>query len=97
MCLNSNQKDYLDTMAEHVKPYSWLKFPYIKELGYPDGVYRVAPLSRINAADKCLTQRQMHRNTQRIQRHLWIRTANSAVPLARLRNYRSCKNGNQRP
>lgn len=45
-------KDYLDTMAEHVKPYSWLKFPYIKELGYPDGIYRVAPLSRINAADK---------------------------------------------
>jgi F420-non-reducing hydrogenase large subunit len=44
--------DYLDYIAEHVKPYSWLKFPYIKELGYPDGVYRVAPLSRINVADK---------------------------------------------
>ena len=44
--------DYLDTIAEHVKPYSWLKFPYIKELGYPDGIYRVAPLSRINVADK---------------------------------------------
>jgi len=44
--------DYADTMAEHVKPYSWLKFPYIKDLGYPDGVYRVAPLSRLNVADK---------------------------------------------
>lgn len=43
---------YLDTVAEHVKPYSWLKFPYIKDLGYPDGVYRVAPLSRINVIDK---------------------------------------------
>lgn len=44
--------DYLDTIAEHVKPYSWLKFPYIKDLGYPEGIYRVAPLSRINVADK---------------------------------------------
>ncbi|MBU4536112.1 MAG: F420-non-reducing hydrogenase subunit MvhA [Euryarchaeota archaeon] len=44
--------DYLDTVAEHVKPYSWLKFPYIKELGYPEGIYRVAPLSRLNVADK---------------------------------------------
>lgn len=44
--------DYLDYMAEHVKPYSWLKFPYIKDLGYPDGVYRVCPLSRLNVADK---------------------------------------------
>jgi len=44
--------DYLDYIAEKVKPYSWLKFPYIKDLGYPDGVYRVAPLSRLNVADK---------------------------------------------
>ncbi|NYB51394.1 MAG: Ni/Fe hydrogenase subunit alpha [Methanobacteriaceae archaeon] len=44
--------DYLDYIGEHVKPYSWLKFPYIKDLGYPDGVYRVAPLSRLNVADK---------------------------------------------
>ncbi len=44
--------EYLDTVAEHVKPYSWLKFPYIKELGYPEGIYRVAPLSRINVCDK---------------------------------------------
>ncbi len=44
--------NYLDYIAEHVKPYSWLKFPYVKELGYPEGVYRVAPLSRLNVADK---------------------------------------------
>ena len=44
--------NYLDNIAEHVKPYSWLKFPYIKDLGYPEGIYRVAPLSRINVADK---------------------------------------------
>ncbi len=44
--------EYQDIVAEHVKPYSWLKFPYIKELGYPEGIYRVAPLSRINVCDK---------------------------------------------
>jgi len=47
-----NGLEYLDVVAEHVKPYSWLKFPYIKELGYPEGIYRVAPLSRINVCDK---------------------------------------------
>lgn len=47
-----NNLGYTDVVAEHVKPYSWLKFPYIKELGYPDGIYRVAPLSRINVCDK---------------------------------------------
>jgi F420-non-reducing hydrogenase large subunit len=47
--------NYLDYIAEHVKPYSWLKFPYIKDLGYPEGIYRVAPLSRINVADKMPT------------------------------------------
>lgn len=45
-------KDYADTVAEHVKPYSWLKFPYIKDLGYPEGIYRVSPLSRLNVCDK---------------------------------------------
>lgn len=47
-----NNLEYTDVVAEHVKPYSWLKFPYIKELGYPEGIYRVAPLSRINVCDK---------------------------------------------
>ena len=45
-------EEYTDIVAEHVKPYSWLKFPYIKEMGYPEGIYRVAPLSRINVCDK---------------------------------------------
>ena len=45
-------EDYQDYMAEGVKPYSWLKFPYIKDIGYPEGIYRVAPLSRINVCTK---------------------------------------------
>ena len=34
---------------------SYLKAPYYKPLGYPQGVYRVGPLARLNAADRCGT------------------------------------------
>jgi NAD-reducing hydrogenase large subunit len=42
---------YLDYIAEHVENWSYLKFPYYKKLGYPDGVYRVGPLGRLNIID----------------------------------------------
>lgn len=44
--------NYLDYIAEHVENWSYLKFPYYKKFGYPDGVYRVGPLGRLNIADK---------------------------------------------
>jgi NAD-reducing hydrogenase large subunit len=44
-------KDYLNYVAEHVEDWSYLKFPYYKKMGWPDGVYRVAPLGRLNVAD----------------------------------------------
>lgn len=48
-------KDYLDYINEHVENWSYLKFPYYKKLGYPDGVYRVGPLGRCNAVEKIHT------------------------------------------
>ncbi len=42
---------YLDYIAEHVENWSYLKFPYYKKLGYPNGVYRVGPLGRLNIID----------------------------------------------
>ena len=45
-------RSYLDYIAEHVEPWSYLKFPYYKKLGYPEGVYRVGPLGRLNAVDQ---------------------------------------------
>jgi NAD-reducing hydrogenase large subunit len=45
-------QNYLDYIAEHVEPWSYLKFPYYKKLGYPEGVYRVGPLGRLNAVDQ---------------------------------------------
>jgi len=44
--------NYLDIIQEHVEPWSYLKFPFYKKMGYPDGVYRVGPLGRLNIADK---------------------------------------------
>jgi NAD-reducing hydrogenase large subunit len=41
---------YLDVIAEHVENWSYLKFPYYKKLGWPNGVYRVGPLGRLNAS-----------------------------------------------
>ena len=45
-------RDYLDYIREHVEDWSYLKFPYYKKMGWPDGVYRVGPLGRMNVAEK---------------------------------------------
>ena len=45
-----NQK-YLEYIAEEVRPWSYMKFPFIKPLGPETGWYRVGPLARINTAD----------------------------------------------
>jgi NAD-reducing hydrogenase large subunit len=42
--------NYLDYIREHVEDWSYLKFPYYKKLGWPDGTYRVGPLGRLNVA-----------------------------------------------
>jgi NAD-reducing hydrogenase large subunit len=47
--------NYLDYIAEHVENWSYLKFPYYKKLGWPEGVYRVGPLGRLNMADQIET------------------------------------------
>lgn len=44
-------KDYLNYIAEHVENWSYLKFPYYKKLGWPQGAYRVGPLGRLNTAN----------------------------------------------
>nr|MCU0564571.1 Ni/Fe hydrogenase subunit alpha [Desulfobacterales bacterium] len=44
-------QDYLLYMAEHVEPWSFLKFPYYRTQGWPQGAYRVGPLGRLNVVD----------------------------------------------
>jgi NAD-reducing hydrogenase large subunit len=43
-------------IGEAVEPWSYLKFPYYKPLGYPAGMYRVGPLARLNVASHCGTE-----------------------------------------
>ncbi len=44
--------DYLDHIQEEVRDWSYMKFPFVKELGPEKGWYRVGPLSRINICTK---------------------------------------------
>jgi len=46
---------YQDYLAEWVEPFSYLKSPIFKSLGYHDGIYRVGPLARLNVIDRCGT------------------------------------------
>lgn len=55
-------KDYMNHIAERVEPWSYLKFPYLKNVGWngftdgmESGVYCATPLSRLNAADGIAT------------------------------------------
>jgi len=54
--------EYLEYVAERVEPWSYLKFPYLRKIGWQgfvegqnSGVYHATPLSRLNAADGMAT------------------------------------------
>lgn len=47
---------YQDYIAEAVEPDSYLKSPYYKPMGYPDGIYRVGPLARMNIISRVGTK-----------------------------------------
>ena len=47
--------NYQDFLGEAVEPFTFMKFPYYKPLGYPEGIYRVGPLARLNLVDNCGT------------------------------------------
>lgn len=55
-------QDYLNYISEHVEPWSYVKFCYLKPIGWQgfregveSGVYAVAPLARLNAAEGMAT------------------------------------------
>ncbi|MFP4608576.1 MAG: Ni/Fe hydrogenase subunit alpha [Candidatus Natronoplasma sp.] len=55
--------DYTDVIREHTESYSYMKFPYLKEIGWKgfeegedSGVYRVGTLGRINVAECMKTE-----------------------------------------
>jgi NAD-reducing hydrogenase large subunit len=46
------EDDYASFLAEAVEPWTYLKFPYYRPLGHPEGMYRVGPLARLNVCDR---------------------------------------------
>ena len=56
------EPEYTEYIAEHVEPYTYLKFPYLKKMGW-DGfkegqgtsIYQAAPLARFNASEGMAT------------------------------------------
>ncbi|MCC7209129.1 MAG: Ni/Fe hydrogenase subunit alpha [Anaerolineae bacterium] len=56
--------EYTDWIAERVEPWTYLKFPYLKKVGWKgfvdgkgSGIYCATPLSRLNASDGMATPR----------------------------------------
>jgi F420-non-reducing hydrogenase large subunit len=54
--------EYLDVIEEHVEPWTYVKLPYLKSVGWKgltagvdSGIYRVGPLGRLNAAEGMAT------------------------------------------
>lgn len=54
--------EYLDYISEHTEPWTYMKFPFLKKIGWKgfaegmdSGIYRVSPLARLNAADGMAT------------------------------------------
>ncbi len=44
-------QDYIDYIEEEVKNWSYMKFPYLKNIGNENGWYRVGPMARLNVCD----------------------------------------------
>ncbi|MBF0566529.1 MAG: nickel-dependent hydrogenase large subunit, partial [Nitrospirae bacterium] len=54
--------EYMNNIAEHVEEWSYLKYPYIKKVGWKgftdgmdSGIYAASPLSRLNVSDSMAT------------------------------------------
>jgi NAD-reducing hydrogenase large subunit len=43
---------YQEVIGEAVEPHSYLKSPFYLPMGYPDGIYRVGPLARLNVCQR---------------------------------------------
>ena len=55
-------QDYLEHIREHVEPWTYVRFSFLKKVGWKgfvdgkeSGVFRVAPLARLNASDGMAT------------------------------------------
>ncbi len=52
---NLDPQRYVEHIAEEVRPWSYMKFPFIRSLGPREGWYRVGPLARMNVCQRITT------------------------------------------
>jgi NAD-reducing hydrogenase large subunit len=50
-------QEYLKYIGEEIRPWSYMKFPFLRSLGKSEGWYRVGPLARLNTCDFIPTSR----------------------------------------
>jgi len=62
-------EEFEQYVGEATVPHSFLKAPYFKPAGYPDGVFRVGPLARLNVVARCGTEAAYAEFTEYHQRY----------------------------
>jgi F420-non-reducing hydrogenase large subunit len=79
------EQEYLDHVCEHVEPWTYSKFTYLKNVGWngftdgpESGIYRVGPLGRLNAAEGMATP-QANEEYKRMFRTLGGRPVQSTL------------------
>jgi F420-non-reducing hydrogenase large subunit len=80
-----DEQEYLDHVCEHVEPWTYSKFTYLKDVGWDgftdgprSGIFRVGPLGRLNAADGMATP-QADEEYKRMYRTLGGRPVQSTL------------------
>jgi F420-non-reducing hydrogenase large subunit len=60
--LKFDPRDYASVIGEHVEPWTYVKFPFLRKIGWKgfvegkeSGIYRVAPIARLNTAEGMAT------------------------------------------
>ena len=48
---HASDQSYIDLIEEEVRPWTYMKFPYLRHLGRDNGWYRVGPLARVQNCD----------------------------------------------
>ncbi len=80
----SKYKEYVGETSEH---WTYMKFSYYKPMGYPDGMFRVGPLGRVNVAEKAgtpLADKEMEEFKQRAKERNGVQTSSFYYHYARL-------------
>ena len=79
-----NDHRYFDYIQEEVRSWSYMKFPFLSDLGIENGWYRVGPLARVNNCDFIPTPLAESARQEFIQFHHGIAQAPLAYHWARM-------------